>query len=272
MTLQLLVSCVGQDVHALCGQMNIGSDAIIVNQRSEYAEEVFNHNGHIIKALSMNEKGVGLSRTTALQRATSDIVLFSDEDIVYTDDYEQLVLNEFGKNPNIDMILFNVKVVEERRTYWTDAPHRVHLWNCGRYPAYSIAVRTKRLHELNITYHLWFGGGAIYSNGEDSLFISEAIKKGMKLLAVPVVIGEEKPRENGGTSTWFNGYDEKFFYDRGVLYHYLYGALAPVMTLRFLLKNRSYMCKEIPYKEAKMLMRYGAKTRKPWEEITDGDR
>ncbi len=270
MTLQLLVSCVGQDVHSLCKQMNIGSDAIIVNQKSAYAEETFNHNGHLIKALSMDEKGVGLSRTTALQRASADVVLFSDEDIVYEPDYEKKVLEQFELHPEIDMILFNVRVCDERRTYWTENEHRVHLWNCGRYPAYSIAVRTRRLHEVGLTYHLWFGGGALFSNGEDSLFLSDALKKGMKLLAVPVCIGEEVEREDG-SSTWFNGYDEKFFYDRGVLYHYLYGALAPVMAFRFLHKNKSYMCNEIPYKEAKMLMRYGAKTRKPWDEITENE-
>ncbi len=268
MTLQLLVSCVAQDVHALCKKMNIGSDAIIVNQKSSYAAETFNHNGHLIKALSMDEKGVGLSRTTALQRATADIVLFADEDIVYEPDYEQKVIEQFEANPDIDMIFFNVRVCDERRTYWTEAPKRVHRWSCGRYPAYSIAVRTRKLHEAGLTYHLWFGGGALFSNGEDSLFINEALKKHMKLLAVPVLIGEEKPREDG-SSTWFNGYDEKFFYDRGVLYHYLYGALAPVMTLRFLLKNRSVMCREIPYDKAKMLMRYGAKTRRPFEKAAD---
>ena len=137
MTLQLLVSCVGQDVPALCNKMNIGSDAIIINQKSEYKAEIFNHNGSLIKALSMDEKGVGLSRTTALQRASADIVLFGDEDIVYAEGYEKTVLDEFEKNPGIDLILFNVRVCEERRTYWTDKAHRVRRWNCGRYAAGS---------------------------------------------------------------------------------------------------------------------------------------
>ena len=44
----------------------------------------------------MQEKGVGLSRTTALQRATADIVLFSDEDIVYENGYaEKVFYNKF---------------------------------------------------------------------------------------------------------------------------------------------------------------------------------
>lgn len=264
MNLQLLVSCVGKNVHELVEKMNIGSDAIIVNQKTDYAHEIFQYKEHKIESLSMNEKGVGLSRTTALQRASADISLFGDEDIVYENDYAEKVLAEFERNPKADIILFNVKVAEDRRTYWTENAHAVHRWNCGRYPAYSIAIRTNRMHEVGLTYHLWFGGGALFSNGEDSLFLNDALKKGLKIITVPICIGEEKPRQSGEASTWFNGYNEKFFYDRGVLYHYLYGKLAWVMTLRFLLKNKSIMCKDIPYAEAKKLMKRGCRERKPF--------
>ena len=42
-------------------------------------------------------------------------------------------------------------------------------------------------------------------------------------------------------STWFHGYDERFFHDRGVLYRALYGPLAGLMGLRFLLRGRGKM-------------------------------
>lgn len=264
MNLQLLVSCVAKEPHELAKKMNIGSDAIIVNQKSAYAYDEFDYKGHLIKAFSMNEKGVGLSRTTALMRATADICLFSDEDIVYEDGYEKKVIAAFEENPSADMLLFNVEVAESRRTYWIEGERAVHRWNCGRYPAYSIAVRTKRLHETGITFHTWFGGGALFSNGEDSLFLNDALKKGMRLRAVPVCIGKEVERDDGEGSTWFKGYNEKFFYDRGVLYHYLYGALAGAMSFRFLFKNRKTMCKEISYKRARELMKLGRKKRTPW--------
>ena len=264
MTLELLVSCVAKNVHELVKTMNIESDAVIVNQKSEYAFDEFENGGKHIKALSMQEKGVGLSRTTALQRASADVVLFSDEDIVYETGYSEKVLKAFEDNPKADIILFNVFVEEDRRTYWIDSAKRVHWWNCGRYPAYSIAARTRCLHEVGLTYHLWFGGGALYSCGEDSLFLNEALKKGLKIMAVPITIGKEVTRAEGEASTWFSGYNKKFFYDRGVLYHYLYGSLAPVMTFRFLKKNKGTMCREISYSEARKLMKQGTRDRIPW--------
>ena len=101
-----------------------------------------------------------------------------------------------------------------------------------------------------------FGGGARYSNGEDSIFIRDCLRKKMKAMAVPVNIGKEVPRP----STWFNGYNEKFFFDRGVLYAYLYGCMAKPFALRFLLKHKNIMFKEeypISMKQAYSLMKKG---------------
>lgn len=253
MTLQLLVSAVGKEPRELTRQMHIASDAIVIIQCDENGYEEWEQDGHTIRAYRFREKGVGLSRNNALLRADRDISVFSDEDIVYTEGYEQKILAEFEKYPAADMLLFNVDVCEERRTYHIDSFGRVGQHNCGRYPAYSFAVRTAKLHQKNITFSLLFGGGAKYSNGEDSLFIRDCIRKGLKVYKVPVTIGEEIPRP----STWFHGYNEKFFFDRGVLYHYLYGFWKKPLALRFLLKNKAKMCTEISVKKAYALMKQG---------------
>lgn len=250
MRLQLLVSAVNQKPEELAQKMNISSEAIIINQCGQFGYEEFRRKGYLIKAYSLVEKGVGLSRNNALLRADGDICLFADEDIVYRDDYEVKVLREFEKNPKADMILFNVEVCPARRTYHIGEYGSVKQHNCGRYAAYSFALRTKRLHQKNVTFSLLFGGGAKYSNGEDSLFIRDCLKSGMKVFKAPVNIGKETERE----STWFSGYHEKFFFDRGVLYEYLYGKLAKPIALRFLVKHRHVMCREIPLKRAYALM------------------
>lgn len=253
MTLQLLVSAVHQDPRKLAEKMNIGSDAIIVNQCDANAYDEWEYKGHRIKAYSFAEKGVGLSRNNALLRADHDISLFADEDIVYTDDYEKQVLQAFETHPEADMLLFNMDVAPDRRTYQIEQFGRVKQYNCGRYPTYSFAIRTEKMHEKNITFSLLFGGGAKYSNGEDSLFIKECITKRLKVFRVPVTIGREVPRP----STWFSGYHEKFFFDRGVLYHHLYGFLAKPLAVRFLLKHKEQICVEIPPKKAYRIMLEG---------------
>lgn len=237
MRLQFLVSTVNEEVETLAQRMNLQADAIVVNQcdRNEYRE--YTYEAYRIRCYSFAERGVGLSRNNCLMRADRELCLFADEDIIYRPGAAKAVIAEFEKNPDADMILFNVDVPRERQTYHIDGYGRVRWYNCGRYPTFSFAARTKKLHEAGVTFSLLFGGGAKYSNGEDSLFLAECIRKGLKVYKAPVTIG----RENGRPSTWFHGYNEKFFYDRGVLYRFLYGWAAFPMAVRFLLKNRTEM-------------------------------
>lgn len=258
--IEVLVSAVDQNLPMLAEKMKIETDAVIVNQCGgyDYQEIFLPDKQHIVRCLSMKERGVGLSRNTALMHADADICLFSDEDIVLEKGYSQEILKAYEQYPDADMILFNVKVSEARRTYWNDGVKRIRWYNYGRYPAYSISGKLESMRRANVHFSLLFGGGAKYSNGEDSLFLRDCLRAGLKIIAVPACIGEEIERE----STWFHGYTPKFFVDRGVLYHYLYGKFSKIFALRFLLKNRKEMCAEIPFQKAYLFMKEGIKSQR----------
>ena len=255
MSVQLLISCVDKNIPELVQKLQLESPAVIVNQCSEEKEEHLQVSGFPVDIYYKKERGVGRSRNLALSKADKDICLFGDEDIVYVRGYEALIEAEFAAHPEADGIMFQVEVTPERKTYQNDAWGKVNLWNCGRYPAYSMAFRREKLQATGVKFSLLFGGGAPYSNGEDSLFIRQLIKAGMKIYKSPVCIGEEIPRP----STWFTGYHEKFIFDRGVLYHFLYGAAAPVWGFRFVFTKRKEMCQDIPWTKAFMLLLKGIK-------------
>lgn len=253
MRVQVLASVMGQNLEEIAERMQLRSDAVIINQcdRLDYRE--MEYQGHLLRFYSFPERGVGRSRNEAILRADGDICLFSDQDIVYQPGYEEAVAEEFEKNPDADMIIFNITVEESRRTYHITERRRVHWYNCGRYGAVSFAVRRSSLLASGVMFSLLFGGGAIYSNGEDSLFLKEFMKKGYKVYTAPVTIG----REEAGESTWFEGYDEKFFHDRGVLYHFLYGRMDHLIALRFLLAHRRKLCVEAGFRQCYTWMRQG---------------
>lgn len=257
MKLEHLVSAVKKDPKLLIKQMNLQADAVIINQTDFEGQESLQTEYGQISCYHKMERGVGKSRNCAMEyrNKTGDICLFSDEDIVYTDGYADAIIEEFKAHPEADMLLFNVKVCEERRTYWNTDYHRVRWYNYGRYPAYSIAVRNQALEKFSVKYSELFGGGAPYSAGEDSVFLHDCLAKGMKIYASTVCIGREEERP----STWFFGYTEKFFFDRGVLYYFLYGPLKKIFGIRFLITHRKEMCTEISVRKAYQLMKAGMK-------------
>lgn len=254
MTLELLISAVNAEPEKLIEKMKVSSNAVLINQCGHDEKDELGN----VRVFSYAEKGVGASRNRAIENSKGDILLFSDDDIVYDEGYEKKVLDEFAKHPEADGLFFNIRVNENRRTYWNIDFKRVHIWNGGRYPAYSIAVKRDKLLKAGVKYSHLFGGGAKYSCGEDSLFIKDCLKAGIKMFRTPVEIGEEVSRESG-ESTWFTGYNEKYFFDRGVLYHFLYGKLAWAMGLRYVYLKRATMCKDIPWKKAYKILRDGIK-------------
>lgn len=255
MKVQVLASVMHEKPEELVKRMRLESDAVIINQCDELGYEELSCPGGCVRFYSFSDRGVGKSRNEAIMRADGDICLFSDADIVYEPGYAKAIAAEFEQNPKADMILFNVEVEESRRTYYITERKKVHWYNCGRYGAVSFAVRRESLLSSGVMFSLLFGGGAKYSNGEDSLFLKEFMSKGYSVYTAPVTIACEVAED----STWFAGYTEKFFKDRGVLYRYLYGKMAWLMGIRFLLAHRHTMCKEVSVKQAYTWMRMGMK-------------
>lgn len=258
MRVQVLASVMHEKADELVKRMQLESDAVIINQCDSLDYEEVTYAGGCARFYSFPDRGVGKSRNEAIMRADGDICLFSDADIVYEPGYAEAIAREFKRNPQADMILFNVEVEESRKTYHITERKKVHWYNCGRYGAVSFAVRRDSLLSSGVMFSLLFGGGAKYSAGEDSLFLKEFMSKGYSVYTAPVTIA----RETAGDSTWFAGYNEKFFVDRGVLYRYLYGKLAWLMGIRFLLAHRAKLCEGTTVKQAYVWMRAGIKEAK----------
>ena len=255
MALQLLISALKKDPAELLEKMHIRSDAVLVNQCDKAGDEEITFYDRKVRVISMTERGIGLSRNTCLENATEELLLFADDDIVYDAGYEKAVEDAFAANSDADILLFNVRVCAERKTYWNEGVKKVKKTNCGRYPAYSIAARKDALKKADMKFSLLFGGGAKYSNGEDSLFLTECLRKGLKIYTTPVVLGEEISEG----STWFHGFTEKFFFDRGVLFAFLYPHSAGLWAFRFVYLKGDIKSDEIGRKNA-------------WKQIRDGIR
>jgi glycosyltransferase involved in cell wall biosynthesis len=212
--IQVLVAAMHQKDHSLLEKMHIKTDAIVANQCEYNSIEDFEWNGNKIRYLNFAERGVGLNRNNALMRATGDICLFADDDMVYVDDYVEKVKSAFERYPDADVIAFNL--IEPKVTrYVIKKAYEVSFLNYLRFGTARVAVRLKSVRENGIYFNQCFGGGTEHSHGEDNIFLTDCLRKGLKMYAVPEYIAElteERP------STWKSSYDEKFFRDQGALY------------------------------------------------------
>lgn len=217
MNIQVLVAAMNQSDHSLPSKMNIRTDAIVANQCDRNSIEEFLYNGKSIKYLNFAERGVGLNRNNALMRASADICIFADDDMVYVDNYDEIIIRSFEENPQADVIIFNLKEKIPSR-YIITQKTKVGYFNYLRYGTARIAVRLESIKRNGIYFNECFGGGTEHCHGEDNIFINACLKKKLNVVALPEYIAELTEERK---SSWNNGYDTKYLEDQGALYRTL---------------------------------------------------
>jgi glycosyltransferase involved in cell wall biosynthesis len=256
-TVEVLVACMDQTNSDLYEIMNLNTNAIFANQCKKYNYEIEFKNGNILKIISTNDKGVGKNRNIAILNSSGDYLLFADEDMIYEDDYQDTVINAFKMNQKADIIVFNLEyknTITQGKKRRIQQVHRLFWFNSLRYGAARIAIKRDSLLKSNLWFSLLYGGGAKYSSGEDSLFIREALRKNLKIYAHPgqvAVVKQEK-------STWFTGYNDKFYFDKGYLIANMFPVLKYGLVLYYAYKYKN-TSKKHTYSEILRLMLNGIK-------------
>ncbi|MDU6855742.1 MAG: glycosyltransferase family A protein [Clostridiales bacterium] len=255
MRLQVLVATMNQKDFSLHQRMNIQSDAIIANQCDKMLFKNITVKDKVLKYLCFNERGVGLNRNNALMRADSEVCLIADDDLVFVDGYEEIVIDTFRKNKDADVIIFNLMEDIPKR-FVIRKKMRIRFNNYMRFGAARVAFKRESILKNNIYFSLNFGGGAKYSAGEDTLFLKDCLKHNLKIIAVPVYIAKlVEYRE----STWFEGYNAKFFMDRGALFSAISKRWSWLLCLQFVVRRRSLFKDKMSMFTAYKLMKQGAK-------------
>lgn len=212
MRLQVLLSAMHLDGYGYIGKLNITGDAVIINQCGRESDEVIRENGREVRFLCTKERGLSRSRNRAIREAEADICILCDNDVVYKDGYEKEILSWFEKYPDADILVFFIKRPERGQPV-SDRVKKMNYLSVMKIFSPEIAFRRDSVK--NLKFQECFGAGAEYAMGEENIFLYDALRAGLKILYIPVQIAELMHTE----STWFAGYTDKFFRDRGANYY-----------------------------------------------------
>ena len=248
MKVQVLVATMNQNDHNLVKKMNISTDAIVGNQCNYNSIENFDYQGNNIIYLNFKEKGVGLNRNNCLMRATGDICLFADDDMIYVNNYSELVENAFLDNPTADVIIFNL--IENRtKRYIIKKKHKINYFNYLRYGTARIAIKLNSIKNNAIYFNQCFGGGTEHCHGEDNLFLTSCLKNKLKIVAIPVQIAK---LTNERESTWNNVDIIKYLKDQGILYKTISKRFNLLLCLQDSIRRRNFY--NMPFWESFKIM------------------
>lgn len=238
MKIEVLVATMNQSDFSLYDKMNLKTDAVFANQSDKYEYKEFSNKKSKMRMITTMTRGVGKNRNIALMYSDADICLLADDDVRYVDNYDSIIENAFSEIPEADIIIFNIETIGDNETSRrvNKKIKKIHMFNVLNYGAPRVAIRKASLSKKNIWFSLLYGGGAVYSSGEDSLFLTEAIRKKMRIYAYPCKIADV----NQETSTWFKGYTQKYFEDKGVWFANAFPNLKYLLSVYYSFRLKRY--------------------------------
>lgn len=247
MTPRVLLSAMHLSDYTYIDRLNIKTDAIIINQcdrdeRQQISpkEDVDNPHpelkgelpdGRAVTFISTTERGLSKSRNMAIREAGSsedrDICILCDNDVCYEEGIFEKITSEYEQDKEADIIVFYIKRPEKPSPIFD---RRRKLGYIGAMQVFSpeITFRLSSIERAGLYMNESFGAGAVYGMGEENIFLFNAIGKGLKVRYVPLQIATLLDTE----STWFKGYTDKYFIDRGAGYY----AMSPVLCLLLILQ------------------------------------
>ncbi len=256
MKVQVLVATTNQQDYSLLSRLNIQSDAVIINQVDHYEYKILDYNGHCVEWFCVNEKGVSKSRNMALSKANGDICLLVDDDEQLRTGYSNMISNAFASFPDADVIAFNLASIGGiSKRYCNSSNKKLNRFNSMRYGAARIAFRRQKVMKEHIEFATLFGPGSLFSCGEDSLFISDCLKKRLRMYACTEVIADIE--DQTGTSSWFSGFNKKYFVDKGAVYAAMTGCCPIAYCIYFAQRHKKDYSNDSSFKQAMRWMREG---------------
>ena len=246
MQLEVLLSVMNLNKKDL-DKMNITSKCTVINQCDKESFENYKN----FDIYSYKEIGVSNSRNRGLEHISEDIIILCDNDVIYNDDYEKLIIDEFKNNKDADVIIFNFNVLNRMKRI-NKKRKKLHIYNSLNYATYNIAFRRNKLG--NIRFNTLFGPGAKYNNGSDTMFIVDLFKNKLKVYSSPIFIGTT----HNNNSTWFKGYIEKYFFNKGALFTAINRRLRHILCLQYLIRHKDVLT-NYKFFEAYKIMMKGSK-------------
>ncbi len=148
------------------------------------------------KIVASDTKGLSKNRNIALSNASAPLLLVSDDDVVYTKERLQSVINAFETHPEADILTFRYESSSHSKFY-PASQCNLSTPEKGYYlTSFEIAMRKDSVRG-KIWFNENFGIGGMFPFGEEDVFLKDCLSSGLKGLFIPMTIN----RHDGSTTS-----------------------------------------------------------------------
>jgi glycosyltransferase involved in cell wall biosynthesis len=228
-------------------RMNIKSDALAINQYNySYKEDKLKNGNNILRMISINDRGLSKSRNLAIENSNAGVCVIADDDLIYKDNYVEIISNAYNKYPEADIIAFNVPSTNPERPTSVLRNDNVNFITSMKLASFQLTVKRNSIVENQISFKTLFGAGARYTCGEENILLIECLKKGLTIKFV----NEEIAIVDHMESTWYQGFNEKMFITKGAMFYEMSPSLSYLLITQFAVRKWKLYKKDVSFLDA----------------------
>ncbi len=198
-----------------------------------------------VRVINSFEKGLSRSRNLALKNAMGKIVLIADDDVVYENDFDTVIIqahNQYDKA----VISFCIEKPNGLlfKKYLQKAKMNLSLIELFNVLSIEISLNKAILDKSGVTFDENFGLGSTFEMGEEAVFLSDIKNQNQQIAFVPSVIATH-PEMSSNEKIDFSSryYIQGAFLSRVLKADYFAGLAAKIF---FDLKQKSLKLSQIP--------------------------
>ena len=232
MKLEILMSCMHQNDNKLIEKSQITGDVVVINQCDQESYTEYKTENGLARIYSTKQRGLTKSRNMAIEKSNAEICLLCDDDEIFVPEYEERILKAYNNLSEADVIIFKM---ENCQPSFEDKVIRLRFPKTMKVSSWQISFRKESLLKAGIRFDELLGAGTGNGAEEELKFLTDCEKAGLKIFYVPSTLASVAQTE----STWFDGFTEQFFINRGATTRYILGApLAAVYAVYYVVKKK----------------------------------
>lgn len=254
------MSCMHQQDDALVRRSQLTGDVVVINQCDQDAYAEYPTKTGIVRMFSVWQRGLTKSRNLAIEKAAADVCLLCDDDEIFAPGYERKILNAYKSLPKADVLIFKIT---NRPSSFPDQVMRLRFPQTMKVSSWQISFRRERVLAAGVRFDELLGAGTGNGAEEELKFLIDCEKSGLRIYYVPVEIAAVAQTE----STWFHGFTEAFFENRGATTRYILGpGTASLYAVYYIIRKWSMYRESISPGRALLATFRGIRENKIWKQ------
>ena len=231
-SLEILISTKDRDnldfLNNIFVNNNAHSNPILIINQTQNLNFSCPHSDNI-NLINVNEIGLSKSRNLAIANAKADICLLADDDIVYENNFESIILNAFNLNPSADIITF--KMNDFKGNSFKDYPiiKKHNKKSLSFVNSVVIAFRRNSIISNKVFFDENFGLGSTFQTADEYVFLRNALNLNLNIVFHNEVILSHPVYSSGKDVA-----SDRILFAKGALFYKYYNILSLLKLIHYL--------------------------------------